>query len=185
MSVTRVDEPAARPDSDTTIEARQTTMGQVKRGYWLRLLFLVVVAAFVAMAVLGVFGAHTRQLQANEGGVSSQLTYAQTTRRGLTTAWELQLTSAKTLDQQITVVLDRRWLDRMSVQRVVPEPSSDATDASAETLTFDAPGTRTFTISLDANADPSAKPGRVPGHATVRVGSRTVARFSYRTMVWP
>src|SRR4051812_33628734 len=129
----------------------------------------------------GVFGVRTRTV--TDGPAS--ITYAQVTRRGLPTSWQLEIEQPDGFSGDLEVRTAADYWDAVEIQQIHPEPSSMTSEGDVVVWQFDKPEGTAFRVDVAGELDTEARPGRKPGSAAVVVGDQPIARLSYQTWVVP
>ena len=153
----------------------------------MRALVYVVVFGVVGAALLGVAGLRTREVTATSDRFDVNVTYAQTTRPGISTPFTIEVVAAdgSTLPEQLEVRVSAAYLAMFDENGVDPEPASSTSDGTDETWRFELdPGATRFAVDLDARLQPNVHSGET---GTVRVGASggTPVDVEFRTWVLP
>jgi hypothetical protein len=169
----------------TTADALAIDATRLHRGVWWRRLFTGLLLAFVVAAALGVFGVRTHTTGASAGPLQASLEYASTNRRGVTSAFHLDVRRRGGFPDDVVVQVSQGYLDTFAFRGMDPEPDSSTADGAHVTWTFTKPTGDRFTMRLDVQIDSATHPGRHRGEATVRVGDRPPVRIHFSTWVFP
>lgn len=158
---------------------------RLRKGARWRTVFYLGLVAVIALAATGLFGVHPRTIRGTDGAAQASLTYAQTARRGVTTAWELEVDAPGGFRAPVIVSLTNDYLDRLAMRGVSPTPTEEHVSTDATVWTFAVPSGETIVVRIDAQIDGSATPGWADGITDVSIGSHLVTQLTYRTWVWP
>jgi hypothetical protein len=122
---------------------------------WLRRGFLTLLVAFVAAALLTVFGQAAATDTASGAAGSLSVKAPGRVRGGLTYQGEFTIHAARDLGAP-TLVLDRGIVDQTTVNTVQPEPTGSTTDAEGNLkLRFPPmPAGRTLVVYIEFQANP-------------------------------
>lgn len=178
------DEPGAgtlstAPEGDTLRVAR--------RGRWFRRLFSVVLVAFLAAALAGVFGIRSGEVEAAGGGYELTVSYAEVTRPGLTTPWTIEVRHPGGFPTGlVTVATTSEYADAFEQLQPDPEPVESISDGSRTIWSFQPPaGGDTVAVSLSGRIDPSLQLVTKRAVTSVLVDGAPVVSVRYRTYVTP
>jgi hypothetical protein len=152
---------------------------------WLRRLFVVALAVFTALGLLGVFGPKGHTASADGGGYHLEVTYAAVTRPGLGAPWKVEISrvDAAALPDEITLVASAPYFDMFDANGFDPQPVSESVVDDTVHWTFSVPpGSRTLQVSFDAFVEPDAHRGRRGRTALLVDGAEAVA-VNYETRV--
>lgn len=167
---------------------REHDHGRQARGRRLRIAFFVGLAAFVAVAIVGVFGEHTRTVSRTGAGYELTVSYPQVTRPGLSSSIEfvIRRLDGGTLPDTLALESDVGYLRLYDDHAVEPTPDEVRGDGQDLVWTLVPEGDATeLRVFLDGRIDPGTAPGRHPGTTTLSVGADRLVTVSYRTWVWP
>jgi hypothetical protein len=137
--------------------------------------------------LLDLVGPRDATAQQAEGSIEVVVRYDAVTRPGLAATWEVEITSVDgaPLPERIDVTTTSSYFDLFDENALSPEPVEETTDAEHSTWTFlTAPGSRSFTVSLDARVQPGWR-GSERGTTTVSAGDEPPVSVSYRTRLMP
>jgi hypothetical protein len=172
--------------SDVDDEAAHRKASRARVG---RRLFAVLLAAFLVLGVLGVFGVKSGTKAGSGGGYDVDVTYARTTRPGVSTPLDIEITHDGGIpeSQPVRVAISSAYVDVLQIARISPEPSSSTADADRVVWEFDPPSGDTLAVHLSAEIDPSADAGR--RHGTISLleadSDRAVTSVRFTTWVLP
>jgi len=152
-------------------------------------LFVVLLAAILVAGATGFLGVKSRTTTVTgREGYQLQVRYAQITRPGTNSPWELTITHAGGFNDKVMVETTSEYVDLFDQVTVNPQPSSETANDQVDRWTFDPPqGDDTMTVSLDATVRPDVELRRTDGYAAVYVGGddTPVAGIAFRTTVLP
>jgi hypothetical protein len=171
--------------TSTTRGAEEVAPARLHRGRVYRRIATAAIGVFLVLCLFGWLGLQTRTMHRSEGSVTVDLTYSSITRRGLATPWEMQIHRKGGFDGDLTVSVSEQYLSILDLQEVRPQPDSETSDDHNVTWTFSQPSGDSFTLSLDAQADPGARVGRRRGVAVVTTGSDAPVRLPFSTWMVP
>ncbi len=178
----------ANPSSDGG--GGSTTPTQPTRGWTffergLRAVAYALVFGVVALGLLGFAGLRTREVTGSGEGLDVTVGYAQITRPGLSTPFQIGIDSTRgPLPAEIEVEVPTAYLAMFDENGIDPEPDSIASDGVTETWTFRTDGETALHIDFDARLQPNVHSGQT---GTVRVSGQgvTPVEVEFRTWVLP
>src|SRR4051795_548790 len=107
------------PESTATLQdALETDRSRLHRGVVLRRTGTTVLVLLVLAALCGWFGLRSATKNASQGAVTTKLHYAQITRRGVDTPWDLDISHNNGFDDDVTVRLSLSYLDLLDQHAV-------------------------------------------------------------------
>jgi hypothetical protein len=110
---------------DTLAVGRHRDLEGRRRDIWIRRALLVAVAAVPVLALLNVFGQRPHTASATSNAASLEL-YAPTSLRG-GLLWEARFTvEARRELRRATLVLDRNWMEGLTINTLEPAPVGEA-----------------------------------------------------------
>ncbi len=182
-------EPASTPERSGSNAAEHSTAPEQPGPGWtrfeqaMRALIYLIVFGVVGAALLGVAGLRTREVAASSDRFEVRVTYAQATRAGLSTPFEIEVRAAdgSTLPEHLEVRVTSDYLAMFDENGLDPEPGSATSDGVDDTWRFEIdPDATRFAIDLDARVQPNVHSGETgtvrvaePGGAPVEVEFRT------------
>jgi hypothetical protein len=124
-------------------------------GQWLRHGYLILLTAFVVVALLNVFGESSSTSSATSSAATLTMKAPQRLRGGLLYQAKFEIHAIKELKAPV-LVLDDGWFDQTTINAVEPEPAGATSDAGHLKYRFDplSPG-RTMTVYIDMQANPT------------------------------
>lgn len=176
---------SALPQRSTAPE--QPSAGWTRFERALRAVVFLVVFGVVIAALIGVAGLRTRQVTATSNALEVDVTYAQSTRPGISTPFEIDISTpdGSPLPEVLEVRVSTAYLAMFDENGLDPEPEASTSDGTDETWRFELdPGATRLHIDLDARLQPNIHSGET---GTVRVsqpGSAPVVA-EFRTWVLP
>ncbi len=176
---------AARPEHSTVPEQPSVGWTRFERG--IRAVVFLVVFGIVVAALVGFAGLRTREVSATSDRFEVRVTYAQATRPGISTPFEIDVdsTDGTPLPERLEVRVSSDYLAMFDENGLDPEPESSTSDGTDETWRFEVdPGASRLHIDMDARLQPNIHSGTT---GTVRVaepGSSPV-EVEFRTWVLP
>lgn len=125
------------------------------RSPWVRRALLGAIAVLPLLALLGFFGQKPSTSSASGAAASMSVTAPTRLRGGL--IFQVRVTIAAHREiKQPTVLFDRGWWDSMSVNSIVPEPSSSTSQDGRVELSYeDLPAGRSLTFWIYFQANPT------------------------------
>jgi hypothetical protein len=171
-------------DERTTTHPEEMGLEAARHSFWLRLVGVVLLAAFIVAGALGLTGVRTRLVSATApDGTRLTVTYAAVTRPGLATPWDVTIERPGGFDGPFTVRTSTSYLASFDENGLAPNPASATTDADETVWEFDPPDGDTMVVTFDARWEPAVQ-WRRRGTTAVEVGEVRIA-VSYTTWVWP
>jgi hypothetical protein len=158
--------------------------GQRVGALWARRAMLVVLAAAVLAALLGLLGVHTSTATASGGGYTMSLRYPAVARAGLDIEWQVTVRHPGGFGKEVTLGVTGDYFDIFETQGFHPEPSAETRDGRTLYLTFDAPPGDTLVVYYDAYIQPASQQGKSARVAVLDHG-RPAAWIDYRTRLLP
>lgn len=168
----------------TSTEPRDDDNRYQRRDFWARRVFVVLLAAFLLAAAVGVFGVRTVEKTASGGGYDLTVRYASVTRSGLASVWSVEVRSDRGFDGPITLANDASYFDMFDENGLDPEPTASTQDDERLEWEFDPPDGDVFVVSFDARIEPAAQWGAT-GRTRLLVDDAEVVAVSYTTTVMP
>jgi len=179
----RPDRRAGAPTPAFSTAPDEPSRGWIRFEQILRTIAYVVVFGVVLAALLGLTGLRTREVTVTNDDVVLTVTYAQVTRPGIATPFEIAIDSADggPLPDELTVEVPSAYMAMFDENGLDPEPESVASDGTTETWTFAPNGEASLHIDFDARLQPNVHSGRT---ATVRVEGDGVDAVQARGRTW-
>lgn len=148
----------------------------------LRYIAYAVVFGAVIASLSGFAGLRTREVTATNDDLTLTVTYAQITRPGIATPFEIAIDreGSATLPDELSVEVPSEYMDMFDENGLDPEPETATSDGTTETWTFRPGEAPTLVIDFDARLQPNIHSGRsatvsvsAPGSESVEVRLRT------------
>jgi hypothetical protein len=162
-----------------------------RRSAMWRRAFALLLAGFLVLAVLNVFGVRTGSVSARGSASGAELVltvdYAEVSRPGLATPWSVTVEAVEggVLPPSITLDTRSSYLAQFDENGLDPEPTETSQDDEWSSWTFEPPaGATVFTVSFDARLEPGIRWGE-RGVTRLLVDDRLVIAVDYRTWIWP
>lgn len=146
---------------------------------------LLIVFAFIAAGLAGLFDTREGRGSATGGDVELKVSYPERARAGLDSTLELTITRPGGFDEPIPVAIDAEWLSIFQVGGVQPQPDSETATPESAIWEFEPPPGDTLEVSIDLALRPAlrgGKPGRV---AVLGADDSELAAFAWETGVSP
>lgn len=175
------DRPSIATDPAPTDISRQTRARTGRR------LFIVVLAAFLALGALGFYGVRTTSVSGSGGGYELSVRYASVSRPGLATPWGFEVTRAGGFPDGLTVAVLSSYFDAFDENGLGPAPVEETTDGDRTLWRFSPTTAETIAVSFDARIEPGVQLTRIKGQVDVLTGRNGPAAVSasFRTFVMP
>jgi hypothetical protein len=173
----------AAASSRSTIPERPSR-DRVARARMVRRVGIGVLALFLGLGAINVFGVRSDRVSSSGGGFDLTVTYAAMSRPGLATPWEVEVRNRGGFDGPVTIATTGEYLDMFDENGLDPDPSSSTATADLVIWEFEPPEGETLTVSFDARLEPAVQVGRT-GETSVLVDGKSVVRVGYTTRVMP
>lgn len=136
------------------------------------------------LGAVGVFGVHSRTVDAASNGYTLQVTYPQTARAGLDVAWRAHVHHAGGFPGGLTLAVSTDYFRMFETQGFYPDADSSTNDGRFVYFTFTKPPGDDFLLDYDAYIQPGSQIGK---SATVKViiHGTTVVQASLHTWLVP
>jgi hypothetical protein len=118
------------------LERSRDLTGRTRHPYYRRLL-LCLVAALPVLALLGVFGQEPIATTVEAQAAKLSVTAPERLRSGLIFQVRVEVLAHRDI-HELQIVFDRGWWDSMSVNSIVPEPTSEASQNGKVVLSYGA-----------------------------------------------
>jgi hypothetical protein len=177
----------AAEDSSTSTEPPGTELPRQVRARTIRRIFVAVLATFIALGALNVYGVRTRTASASGGGYELEVRYATVSRPGLATPWSLEVRRPGGFPDGLTVAIISSYFDAFDENGLDPQPVDETNDGEWTIWTFGPSAGDTVSVSLDARIEPGVQLTRVKGQAEVRTepSGAAVVTVAFSTFVMP
>lgn len=151
---------------------------------WARRCGVALLALGILGGVLGFLGVTTREVSAESGGYELEVNYPRVARAGLDTPWQLRITKAGGLPDEVEVAITGEYTDIFESQGIWPEASEMTRDGERLLLTFTAPEGDTLVVDFDLYVQFSSQVGRDATVSVVEDGQDVVS-VAYTTTLLP
>jgi len=156
-----------------------------RRGRLVRRVAIVLIAAFVAAGVFGVFGYRQGTTAAHTADYDIDLDYPSVTRAGLPAHWAIEVVRRDgDAIGPVEIRTSANYLDLFDHNDLVPSPDSITQSIADVAWTYDRVDSSTLLVTLDIRTQPNAR-WRYPATTEVVIDDDVVATFHYRTTVAP
>jgi hypothetical protein len=173
----------ARARSSSTLP-EPVSREQVGRARSVRRLGTGLLALFLVLGAVNVFGVRSDEVSASGGGYELTVTYAAMSRPGLATPWDVEVRRPGGFDRPVIIATTGQYLDMFDENGLDPEPSSSTATEDLIIWEFEPPSGDTLSVTFDARLEPAVQAGR-SGETSVLVNGRSVVRVGYTTRVMP
>jgi hypothetical protein len=173
-----------RPALRAPTEPEPTPPEKLRRQRLERRIMLAVLALFLLLGALEVFGSFTRTVTSSANGVTLTATYPAITRPGLPVRWEFAVTRAGGFDGPITFRTTFDYLHLFDISNLEPDARSATATGEDLAYTFDPPVGDTLRVSMDGNAEPGFHE-QPPVTTTVSIDGADAVSVTYQTIVVP
>jgi hypothetical protein len=172
------------------VQVPESSLADVDEGpeaaaVWVRRLFVTALLLLVVAALTGYLGVRTSTSTATDGDYELTLEYADISRAGLDTPWQVTVTHEGGYDQELILAVTSDYFDIFETQGFFPDPSAVTRDADTLYLTFDAPQGDVFTVSYDAYIQPSSQQGKGGSVSVIGADGQPMATVDFDTWLWP
>ena len=176
---------AARP-STPTAPGPTDIPRQLRARRWRRA-FVVVLAVFLALGALGVYGVETTSKSASGGGYELEVRYATVSRPGLATPWSFEVRRPGGFPDGLTVAVTSSYFDAFDENGLDPAPAEAISDGERTIWRFAPSPADTFAVSFDARIEPAVQLKTVKGQVSVLAGPSgpPAVTVSFETFVMP
>lgn len=104
-------------------------------GLWIRRVILILLVAFVAAALLNVFGQTPSTSTAQSSAATLKVTSPTRVRGGLLYQARIQIQAHKPI-QNLNLVMNQGWFDQTTVNAIEPQPSNESSDSHQIKFSF-------------------------------------------------
>jgi hypothetical protein len=153
------------------------------RGLIGRRIFLVALAVFVAVGMIGLLGVRSATVEGSDGPVSASVRFGRIGRGGVAVPYAITVRSDAGFSGPIDITVDQSYLDLFDHNGIEPGPDATTSDGKTITWTFEPPPGPEFTVTLDVRIGPSVQWGRT-GHTVVEAEGRRI-ELSHHSWVMP
>ena len=157
---------------------------KIRRARNQRRVGLVLLAAFLALGLAGLFGPKTSRVTAHSNGYELTVTYPSISRPGLPVRWEVLLKHPGGFQEKVRIAITFDYFHLFDVTGIEPESTSSSSDGKTIVFEFDPPSGDTFRMQFDASVEPGVH--ELPRATTsALVGGRPAVQVSFATRVVP
>jgi hypothetical protein len=136
------------------LERSRDLVGRRHHPYYRRLL-LCLIAALPVLALLGVFGQKPSATSVDAQAARLSVTAPERLRSGLIFQVRVEVLAHRNI-HELQIVFDRGWWESMSVNSIVPEPSSEASQSGKVVLSYGAlPAGQSVTVWIYFQVNPT------------------------------
>ncbi|PYI66423.1 hypothetical protein CVV68_14100 [Arthrobacter livingstonensis] len=140
---------------------------------------LIVISAFILLALLQVFGSGTsKSVTAN--GMTVTVDYPRAARAGMPDSVVIHLRDGLPLGEPVTISIPEEYLDTFSVGDISPAAASESYSDGYLRLEYDPPNTAEFTLNLRGDWETGNDTG-ASGKVQVATGGHTIATIPLKT----
>ncbi len=151
---------------------------------WVRRAVLLLLAAAVALGLANVLGQRASTSAAAGPAAELELTAPAVLRGGVLAQLDVRVEARRRIAQP-RLVLDRGWLDGITINTVVPEAADQADDDGRLVLAYgELPAGDSLTVRIAIQVNPTTL-GRKPGGVELRDGASEIARVERSVTVLP
>jgi hypothetical protein len=112
---------------DSIVLRRDRDLGPRQNDIWIRRGLFALVCVVPVLALLNLFGQRPQNSAAGASAARLSISAPARVRGGLLYQAHFRVTARKKLDQA-TLVLDRGWLDGMTINTIEPQPASESSE---------------------------------------------------------
>ena len=172
------------PAAEALLPYRDAHTGTRAAGPWVRRAILALLAALVAAALLDVFGQHPRTSHATARAANLEVQSPTDLRGGLIFQARFTIAAHRRLAHP-TLVLQRGWLESMSVNSIVPDPVQQVTRDGRLRMTYASlPAGRSLQVWIYFQANPTNVERRSQD-VELADGDHRIAAIHRSVTVWP
>lgn len=157
----------------------------LEQGLWLRRVFIAVLAVFVLLGLLDVFGQATTTSQASSSGAELRVTAPAALRGGLIYQVSIQITARRPLSSA-RLVMSPGWFSGLTTNAMVPQPSQQYSIAGETVFSLGSLNTgdrRTVHIYFQVN--PTTVAWERPQKVVLEDGSSPVVEVDRSVNIYP
>jgi hypothetical protein len=158
---------------------------RVRRARWFRRAYLSILAAFLILGLLNVFGSRTSSVSATGNGYSLRVVYPSTTRSSLPVKWELYVQRAGGFDGPVRIGVPIDYWNLFDFNNLYPIPAGSLNEGGMVIFTFTPPAGDTLEVLFDGRAQPGLRFGMTATTAVLGNDNRPLVQVSYQTRVVP
>lgn len=151
---------------------------------WIRRAVLAALVALCAVALAGAFGQRATTSAAGGPAASLSVNAPDRLRGGLLAQGRIEVRAQRRIAQP-RLVLERGWLDDITINTISPEPAAQGDDRGRLVLAYDElPAGESLTVWIELQVNPTAI-GAMPQDVEVRDGDVALARVVRELVVFP
>jgi hypothetical protein len=124
----------AEPPDGISLERHRDLLGRAASP-WIRRALLCCIAVLPVLALLNFFGQHPTTSSASSPAASMNVTAPARLRDGLIFQVRVQVNAVRPI-KELEIVFDKGWLESMSVNSLVPEPSEESSEEGRVVLSY-------------------------------------------------
>jgi hypothetical protein len=151
---------------------------------WARRLLLAALVALCALALAGVFGQRASVTTATEPGATLTVDAPSRLRGGLMAQVRIRVDAHRRIAQP-RLVLERGWVDGITINTISPEPADHDDDDGRPVLAYgELPAAESLTVRIQIQVNPTTL-GADAQDVELRDGDVTIARAERTVTVFP
>lgn len=164
--------------------ARHRDLRGRRREVWLRRAGLGLLLIVPIAGLAGAFGQQTSSSRARGAGATLQVDAPNALRGSLLWQGEVQVAPSARIAHP-RIVLDRGWIDGMTINSITPNPDAEQEDRNGLTLAYGPIGAGdTMTVRVEAQVNPTTI-GVRPLDVVLRDGATPLAGVRRRVRIYP
>jgi hypothetical protein len=169
---------------DTIILGRDRDLGPRRNDIWIRRGLFALVCVVPVLALANLFGQRVQTSSGTAAAAKLSLSAPARVRSGLLFQARFHITARKKLDQA-TLVLERGWLDGLTINTIEPSPTSEASDNGKLALNL-GPISRgqSYVLYMDFQVNPTAV-GRQDQTVALYDGNRSLVTLHRILTIFP
>ena len=141
--------------------------------------------AFVAAALTGVFDPGHEETVASEGGITIEAKTPSVARGGLDSTLDLTISKPGGFEEPVQVAITADWLDMFQQAGIDPEPEGATADPERVIWSFEPPPGDSLEVSVDLTMRPAVRTGEEAHLAVVDEDGNDLASLDFDTRVVP
>ena len=155
------------PRQSIPTEPAPTDIPRQARARTARRIFVAVLAGFIALGALNVYGIRVVTRSASGGGYELTVTYARVSRPGLATPFSFEVRRPGGFPEGLTVAALDSYFDVFDENGFSPMPVEETSDGERTIWRFAPSPADTMTVSFDARIEPGAQLTRAEGRVEI------------------
>ena len=149
------------PDNTTSVWEDVETSSHRPVGLWTRRAGTMLLAVFIALGAIGVFGERNARTSTTVGDTQMTVTYPAVTRAGRDAPLIVRVEQPGGFDgPTVDLAFTANYFEIFDHQRFYPEADGETSDDQWVRLSFEAPPGDVFELRIDMNAEPRLELGR-------------------------